>query len=86
MNFELVESAVPLIGEVEDRHVEHKHRIVPLPASSEQLPPSMGEILSLDFHFHFSFPKESSTIYFLVHSFGSLLVSEDRLQRAAFRL
>ncbi len=39
VNFELVKSAVPPVGEVEDRHVEDKHPIVPAPAAPEQLLP-----------------------------------------------
>jgi hypothetical protein len=49
VNFESVENAIPPVLEVEDRHVEHKHRVVHLPAARKYLSPSVGEILSLNF-------------------------------------
>ena len=39
MNFQLVQSAVPPVGEVEDRHIEHKHRVVPSATAPEHFPP-----------------------------------------------
>ena len=54
VNFELVESAVPPVGEVEDRHVEYKHRIMHSPAAPERFSPFARQTLSLYFHFCFS--------------------------------
>jgi hypothetical protein len=78
VNFELVESAIPTAGEVEDRHVEHKHGIVLSPAAREHFSPSVGEILSLNLHFRFSSPEGSSIIHFLsgVHSFVPCWLAE----------
>src|SRR6266568_4895351 len=59
VNFELVESAVPPVGQVEDRHVEHKHRIMHSPAAPERFSPFARETLSLNFHFGFSSHEES---------------------------
>jgi hypothetical protein len=65
VNFEWIESAFPPVGEVEDRHVEHKHRIVPSPAAPEHFSPCAGETALLSFHSCFSLSKESSTIHFI---------------------
>jgi len=75
VNFELVESAIPPVGEVEDRHVEHKHRIVHSPVAPEHFSPFVREIALRSFHSCFSLSKESPPIYFLsrVHSSCLLL-------------
>jgi len=65
MNFELVESAVPPVGEVEDRHVKHKHRIVYSPAAPEHFSPCARETALRSFHSCFSLSKESPTIHFI---------------------
>jgi hypothetical protein len=45
VNFEPIEIAVPSVGEVEDRHVEHQHRIVPSTAPLEYFSPAARETL-----------------------------------------
>ena len=75
VNFELVESAVPPVGEVEDRHVEHKHRIMHSPAAPEYFSLLARETSWRSFHCCSSFVKKSSTIHFSsrVHSLGFLV-------------
>ena len=65
VNFGLVESPIPPVGEVEARHVEHKHWIVPSPAAPEHVSPCARETVLRNFHSCFSLPKESSTIHFI---------------------
>jgi hypothetical protein len=62
---EWVESAVPPVGEVEDRHVEYKHRIVHSPAAPEHFSPFARETALRSFHSCLSLSKESSTIHFI---------------------
>ena len=64
VNFVPAEDAVPTVIKVEDRHVEHKHRIMHSPAAPERFSPFARETLSLNFHFGFSSHEESSTFYF----------------------
>jgi len=65
VNLELVESATPPIGEVEDRHVEHKHWVVHSPAALEHFSPFVRETSLPNFHSCFSLSKESVTIHFI---------------------
>jgi hypothetical protein len=65
VNFGLVESSIPPVGEVEDRHVEHKHWIVHSPVAPEHFSPCARETALRSFHSRFSLSKESSTIHFL---------------------
>ena len=60
-----IESAAPPVGEVEDRHVEHKHRIVPSPVAPEHFSPRARQAALPSFHSCLSRPKESSTIHFI---------------------
>jgi hypothetical protein len=45
LHFQLVEGAVPPTVEVEDPHVEDKHRIVHSPASPKHFSPFIAEIV-----------------------------------------
>jgi hypothetical protein len=65
VSFAWVESAVPPIADVEDRHVEDKHRIVHSPPMPEHFSPCVSGILSLNFHFCLSSLKGSPKIYSL---------------------
>src|SRR5437016_12709926 len=77
VNSELAQSAVPPVGEIEDRHAEHKHLVVLSPPPPEYFSPPVGETLSLSFHFGFLSSDGSSTIYSLsLDEFMFLFVSE----------
>jgi len=65
MNFGLVESPIPPVGEVEDRHVEHKHWIVHSPVAQEHFSPFVHETSLPSFHSCFSLSKKSVTIHFI---------------------
>jgi hypothetical protein len=65
VNFKLVENAISPVGEVEDRHVQHKHRIVHSPVALERFSPFVREISLPNFHLCFSSSKESFTIHFI---------------------
>jgi hypothetical protein len=62
VNFELVESTIPPVGEVEDRHVEDKHWIVHSPVTPEHFSPFARQRSSLRFHCCFSVRKELELI------------------------
>jgi hypothetical protein len=51
VKFEWMESSVPAVGKVEDRHVEHKHRVVSLATAPNDCAQFSREISSLSFHF-----------------------------------
>jgi len=52
VSFEWVESSCPTVGEVEDRHVEHKHWIVHPPTPAENSSPSVHQISQLPVDFY----------------------------------
>jgi len=60
-----VEGAVPPAIEVEDRHVEHKHRIVHSPIAPEYFSRFARETSLRSFHSCFSLSQESSTIHLI---------------------
>jgi hypothetical protein len=72
LHFQLVEDAVPPTVEVEDRHVEDKHRIVYPPAAPKHLAPFVAEILS--WTLGVSSAKSPLTAYLIVHSVCFFLV------------
>jgi len=80
-----VEQPIPSAGEVEDRHVEDKHRIVHSPAAPKHFTPLLAEILSRNFDV--SSAKRFSTICFVfVHSICFLLrFNEGGAPHAALR-
>jgi len=51
MSLERIESSVPTIADGEDRHVEHKHRIVHSAAAPKHFPPPGREISSIPIDF-----------------------------------
>lgn len=65
VNFELVESAIPPVGEVEDRHVEHKHWVVHSPVARECFSPFVREISSRSLRCFFWLPQKSLAAHFL---------------------
>lgn len=62
VSFERVECSVPSVGKVEDRHIEHKHRIVPSAVRLEYFPPFLRKSSSRSFHSCFSVSKELELI------------------------
>jgi hypothetical protein len=81
-----VESAVPPVGEVEDRYVEHKHWVVHSPVAPEYSSPFVRETSLSNFHSFFLLPRRSLTIHFLsrVHSFPFVvsLVEQEKGKKA----
>jgi hypothetical protein len=81
-----VESAVPSVGEVEDRYVEHEHWVVHSPTAPEHFSPFVCETSLPNFHSFFLLPKRSLTIHFLsrVHSFPFVVsvVEEEKGKKA----
>ena len=77
VNFERVENAVPAVVEIEDRHVKHKHRIVPLPIATKLSSRFGDETPLASFQSCFSSSKELelTTVDFTsgIHSFCVLV-------------
>jgi hypothetical protein len=55
VNFEWTKRSAPAVGEIEDRHVEQKHRIVHSPMAPDRFSRFVREIALLSFHSRFSF-------------------------------
>jgi hypothetical protein len=51
MSLERIENSIPPIADGEDRHVEHKHRIVHSPAGAKYVSPSGRETSSIPIDF-----------------------------------
>jgi len=53
LHFQLVKGAVPTTVEVEDRHIEHEHWVVPSLAATKYFPPPDREVSSITINFSF---------------------------------